>query len=187
MPILRTAESEEALIAAARLAAERRATIAIVRVIEVPLELDLQASMPEDERRANRELDDAQALVESYGVNAVTRLVRARRRGRRSSRRSERANAELAVLGASRRAVGRGLRLRPDGRLRAEGEPGARDGGGGEEGGMRAHASVTLLFSLLLIGLGLAILVRTALLGGGIGLLLGAIVLVGGVLRLRVR
>ena len=81
VPILRTAESEEALIAAARLAAERRATIAIVRVIVVPLELELQASIPEDERRANRELDDAQALVESYGVNAVHRLARARSAG----------------------------------------------------------------------------------------------------------
>jgi len=52
---------------------------------------------------------------------------------------------------------------------------------------MRAHATVTLVFSLLMIGLGVAILVRTALLGGGIGLLLGAIVLLGGVLRLRYR
>ena len=52
---------------------------------------------------------------------------------------------------------------------------------------MRAHAAVTLVFSLLMIGLGVAILVRTALLGGGIGLLLGAIVLVAGVLRLRYR
>ena len=43
---------------------------------------------------------------------------------------------------------------------------------------MRVHAAVTLVFSLLLIGLGVAIVVRTALLGGGIGLLLGAIVLV---------
>jgi len=52
---------------------------------------------------------------------------------------------------------------------------------------MRAHTAVTLVFSLLLIGLGLAIVVRTALLGGGIGLLLGAIVLLAGVLRLRYR
>ncbi len=52
---------------------------------------------------------------------------------------------------------------------------------------MRAHAAITLLFALLMIGLGVAILVRTALLGGGIGLLLGAIVLVAGVLRLRYR
>lgn len=52
---------------------------------------------------------------------------------------------------------------------------------------MKAHAAITLVFSLLMIGLGVAILVRTALLGGGIGLLLGAIVLVAGVLRLRYR
>ena len=52
---------------------------------------------------------------------------------------------------------------------------------------MRAHAAATLVFSLLLIGLGVAIVVRTVLLGGGIGLLLGAIVLLAGVLRLRYR
>ena len=52
---------------------------------------------------------------------------------------------------------------------------------------MRVHATATLVMSLLLIGLGIAILVRTALLGGGIGLLLGAIVLLAGVLRLRYR
>jgi APA family basic amino acid/polyamine antiporter len=108
VPILRTAESEEALIAAARLAAERRATIAIVRVIVVPLELDLQASIPEDERRANRELDDAQALVESYGVNAVTRLVRARSPGPAIVDEVSARNAELVVLGASRRPGMRG-------------------------------------------------------------------------------
>ena len=52
---------------------------------------------------------------------------------------------------------------------------------------MRLHAAATVVFSLLLIGLGLAIVVRTAVLGGGIGLLLGAIVLLAGVLRLRFR
>ena len=106
VPILRTSESEEALIAAARLAAERRATIAIVRVVEVPLDLDLQASLPEEERRANRELDDAQALVESYGVRAVTRLVRARRAGPAIVEEVRARNAELVVVGAPRRARG---------------------------------------------------------------------------------
>jgi hypothetical protein len=52
---------------------------------------------------------------------------------------------------------------------------------------MRVHAAATLVFSILLIALGVAIVVRTALLGGGIGLLLGAIVLIAGVLRLRYR
>ncbi len=104
VPILRTAESEEALIAAARLAAERRATIAVVRVIEVPLHLDLDASLPEDEERANRELDDAQALIESYGIHAVTRLIRARSAGPAVVDEIRHRNADLVVVGAPRRA-----------------------------------------------------------------------------------
>jgi hypothetical protein len=52
---------------------------------------------------------------------------------------------------------------------------------------MRTHAGLTLVFSLLLIGLGGAIIVRTAVLGGGIGFGFGAIVALAGVLRLRYR
>src|ERR687895_1094675 len=78
VPVVRSPESEEALVAAARLAAERGSSIAIVHVIEVPLEQPLDAPMPEREQRADEILDQAQALVESYGVRAVSRLVRAR-------------------------------------------------------------------------------------------------------------
>ena len=103
VPILRTAESEEALVAAARLAAERRATIAIVRVLEVPLERPLDVALPEEEQEANRELDDAQALVESYGVRAVARLKRARSAGPAIVEEARQRNAELVVVGAPRR------------------------------------------------------------------------------------
>jgi basic amino acid/polyamine antiporter, APA family len=108
VPILRTAESEEALVAAARLAAERRATIVIVRVLEVPLDLPLETGLPELEQEANRELDDAQALVEGYGVRAVTRLVRARQAGPAIVDEARARNAELVVLGAPRRVRGGG-------------------------------------------------------------------------------
>ena len=81
VPVVRTGESEEALVAAARLAAERGATVAILHVIEVPLSLPLDARLHEEEDEAEALLDDAQALVESYGVRAVTRLLRARRAG----------------------------------------------------------------------------------------------------------
>ena len=81
VPILRSAESEEALVAAARLATERRARIVIVNAIEVPLELPVDTRLPDEERAANEALDSAQALIESYGVHAVTRLLRARRAG----------------------------------------------------------------------------------------------------------
>jgi APA family basic amino acid/polyamine antiporter len=102
VPIVRTAESEEALVAAARLAAERRATIAIVRVIEVPFELALDAELPEEEERAHKDLDHAQALVESYGVRAVTRLVRARSAGPAIVEEVRSRDAELVVVGAPR-------------------------------------------------------------------------------------
>jgi APA family basic amino acid/polyamine antiporter len=111
VPVVRTGETEEALVAAARLAAERGATVVIVTVIEVPLSLPLDARMEEEQDRAEALLDDAQALVESYGVRAVTRLLRARRAGPAIVEEARRRNAELVVLGAPRRAVGGRRRL----------------------------------------------------------------------------
>jgi basic amino acid/polyamine antiporter, APA family len=111
VPVVRSAESEEALVAAARLAAERGATVAIVHVVEVPLSLPLDARLPDDEDEAEGLLDDAQALVESYGVRAVTRLLRARRAGPAIVEEAKRRHAELIVLGAPRRAIGGRRRL----------------------------------------------------------------------------
>jgi APA family basic amino acid/polyamine antiporter len=111
VPVVRTGETEEALVAAGRLAAERGATVAVVTVIEVPLSLPLDARMEREEADAEALLDDAQALVESYGVRAVTRLLRARRAGPAIVEEARRRNAELIVLGAPRRAVGGRRRL----------------------------------------------------------------------------
>ena len=102
VPVVRTAESEEALVAAARLAAERAAVVVVVNVIEVPLDLPLDAPMEEEMDEAERVLDDAQAFLEGYGVRAVTRLVRARRAGPAIVEEAARRNAELVVIGAPR-------------------------------------------------------------------------------------
>jgi basic amino acid/polyamine antiporter, APA family len=111
VPVVRTGETEEALVAAARLAAERGSTVVVVTVIEVPLSLPLDARMEEEQDRAEQLLDDAQALVESYGVRCVTRVLRARRAGPAIVAEVRRRNAELVVLGAPRRAVGGRRRL----------------------------------------------------------------------------
>jgi basic amino acid/polyamine antiporter, APA family len=111
VPVVRSNESEEALVAAARLAAERGATVAIVHVIEVPLSLPLDARLPEQEDEAEALLDDAQALVESYGVRSVTRLLRARRAGPAIVQEARSRHAELIVLGAPRRAIAGRRRL----------------------------------------------------------------------------
>jgi basic amino acid/polyamine antiporter, APA family len=111
VPVVRSSETEEALVAAARLAAERGATVVIVTVLEVPLSLPLDARLPEEEEAAEDLLDDAQALVESYGVRAVTRLIRARKAGPAIVEEARRRSAELVVLGAPRKAVAGRRRL----------------------------------------------------------------------------
>jgi APA family basic amino acid/polyamine antiporter len=107
VPVVRSAESEEALLTAARLAAERRSRVAIVHVLEVPMELPLTVGLPSAEREANDLLDDARALVESYGVRAVTRLERARSAGPAIVADAVARNADLVVIGAPRRGLGR--------------------------------------------------------------------------------
>jgi len=73
-----------------------------VHVIEVPLSLPLDAQLHEEEDVAEALLDDAQALIESYGVRAATRLLRARRAGAAIVDEARRRDAELVVLGAPR-------------------------------------------------------------------------------------
>ena len=102
VPVVRSAESEEALVAAARLASERRATIAVVHVIEVPLDRPLDAVTRAEEDEAEDLLEQARGLVEGYGVRAVTRLLRERRAGPAIARDAGQRGAELIVMGATR-------------------------------------------------------------------------------------
>jgi APA family basic amino acid/polyamine antiporter len=107
VPVVEGQESEEAVDVACRLAAERRAQIVALRVIVVPLELPLDAELPEEEARADRLLGEARSLGELYGVAVIERLVRARHAGRAIVTEAERRNAEIVVLGAPRVRHGR--------------------------------------------------------------------------------
>ena len=53
-------------------------------MLEVPLDRPLTDELPELEREANRELDQAAAIGDSYGIRVLTRLERAHSPGRRS-------------------------------------------------------------------------------------------------------
>ena len=105
VPVTRSPESEEALVAAARLAARRRATVAVVHVLELPHELPLDASVPEREEAADDLLDAARALVEQYGVRVVTRLARGRSAAAEIVEEARRRDADLVVLGARRQKL----------------------------------------------------------------------------------
>jgi len=103
VPIAAGYPSDEAMDVACRLAAERRATIVAMTVIEMPLQLPLDAYVPEPVAEADAQLDEARAIGESYGVNVITRLVRARNAGRAIVDEAARRHAELIVMGGPRR------------------------------------------------------------------------------------
>jgi basic amino acid/polyamine antiporter, APA family len=103
VPVARGRETAEALDVACRLATERRARVAAVAVVEMPLELPLDAEMPGAEAAANDLLDHARTVGDSYGVDVVGRIVRDRRAGRTIVREAEQRNSEIVVMGAPRR------------------------------------------------------------------------------------
>jgi basic amino acid/polyamine antiporter, APA family len=102
VPIVSGAESHESIDIAARLAAERGATIVALRVIVVPLDRPLEAPMDAEEDEADRLLDDARLAASAYGVRTIDRIVRARQAGRAIVEEAGRRQAEIVVLGAPR-------------------------------------------------------------------------------------
>jgi basic amino acid/polyamine antiporter, APA family len=103
VPIAPGYASEEAMDLACRLAAERRAAIVAVSVVEVPLELPLDAYLPDEVQAANEALDEAGAIAESYGVRVIPRIVRARKAGRAIVDEAIRRGSEIIVMGGPRR------------------------------------------------------------------------------------
>ena len=110
VPVIPGRASDDALDVAASLSAERGARIAAVTVLEIPLDLPLGVELPTEEAQANRELDEARRIGDSYGVSVIPRLVRGRNAGAEIVREAERRGTEIIVIGAPRRDVGRGKR-----------------------------------------------------------------------------
>jgi APA family basic amino acid/polyamine antiporter len=102
VPVVSGPEGQEAVDLAATLAAERGATIVALRVVVVPLDLPIDADLPEQEREADRLLDSARNTAEIYGVRTIERLLRARNAGRAIVEEADRRQAEIVVLGAPR-------------------------------------------------------------------------------------
>jgi APA family basic amino acid/polyamine antiporter len=103
VPIAPGYASDEAMDVACRLAAERRASIVAFTAIEVPLDLPLDAELPEDVREANEQLDEARAIGDSYGVRVIGRIARTRNIGRAIVDEAVRRNSEIIVMAGPRR------------------------------------------------------------------------------------
>jgi APA family basic amino acid/polyamine antiporter len=102
VPIVVGSESHEAIDIAARLAAERGATIVALRVIVVGMDYVLEAPLPAEEKKADMLLDEARLAASAYGVRTIDRVVRSRHAGRAIVDEAVRRQAEIVVLGAPR-------------------------------------------------------------------------------------
>jgi APA family basic amino acid/polyamine antiporter len=107
VPVVSGQASDDAFDVAASLAAERGAQIAAVHVLEVPLDLPLGADMAEAVANADRELDEARAIGDSYGITVIPRLVRGRSAGQAIVEEARRRGSEIIVVGAARKEIGR--------------------------------------------------------------------------------
>ncbi len=105
VPIVPGRPTDEALDVACRLAAERGARVIALSVVEAPWELAADVAQPEEERLANRELDEAVAIGDSYGVRVTPRLVRGRSAAAEIVAEAERRNVEIIVLGSPRKQL----------------------------------------------------------------------------------
>jgi len=105
VPVIAGQPSDDAMDVACRLAAEKGSRIVALSVIEVPLDRLLSESPRELEVQANRELDEAVAIGDSYGVRVVGRLDRARSAGQAIVAEAGARDAEIIVIGSPRRRL----------------------------------------------------------------------------------
>ena len=103
VPVIPGQPSDAAMDVACQLAAERRARIIALNVLEIPLDRALTDRFPEQEAMGNAELDEAVAIGDSYGVRVLTRLDRAHAAGPAIVAEADARNAEIIVLGTPRR------------------------------------------------------------------------------------
>ena len=125
VPLADNAETDQALDVASRLAAEHRASITAVAVIEVPASLPLDSHMFDEEAKARLLLRRAENIAESYGIHVVARVVRGREAGAMLAAEAAARHVDLVVSAPA--AAGKALR--PHGRNGAEAlaVPRARD------------------------------------------------------------
>jgi nucleotide-binding universal stress UspA family protein len=95
-------ESLEALEIACRLAADDRARITAISVIEVPALLPLDAHFADEEEAARRLFEQAGSIADTYGVKVHGQLVRARDTAAAIVAQATTDRSELILVGAPR-------------------------------------------------------------------------------------
>lgn len=100
---LGTAFSEKLLAMGCELAREEKAPLTALYVLELPMTLPLDASLPGEQEKAARALEKARHLASHQGVPLKTELRRARRAGRAIVEASEASPTRAILLGVAER------------------------------------------------------------------------------------
>jgi APA family basic amino acid/polyamine antiporter len=94
---------EEVLATAVRLAEERGCSVEVLHVIRVPLDLPLDAPLPDQERQAEESLAEIREMAAEHGVELEEKIVRARALGQAIVDEAREQKADLILLGSAPR------------------------------------------------------------------------------------
>ena len=100
VPVRDTVVSEEMMVLACQLATERNSSIDALYVIEVPLNLPIDASLPEERQRAGRILERAAQAADLFNVKLKPVVVTARSAGRAIVEEAIARRSEVIILGS---------------------------------------------------------------------------------------
>jgi nucleotide-binding universal stress UspA family protein len=100
VPVRDTSVSEEMMVLACQLATERKSSIDALYVIEVPLNLPIDASLPEERARAREVLERAASAADMFNVKLTPVVVTARSAGRAIVETAIERRSEVIVLGS---------------------------------------------------------------------------------------
>jgi APA family basic amino acid/polyamine antiporter len=110
VPVVADEVSEEMMVTAGKLAADQGVVIEVIHVIEVPVNLPVNARMPREERAAEELLQHAKAIAEEYGAQVVTKVVPGRQAGRAIIEEAAAIKADVIMMGvAAKRRIGERL------------------------------------------------------------------------------
>ncbi len=100
VPVKDTSVSEEMMVLACQLATERNSSIDALYVIEVPLNLPIDARLPEERERARQVLERAAQAADMFRVELTPVVVTARSAGRAIVETAIERHSEVIVLGS---------------------------------------------------------------------------------------
>jgi APA family basic amino acid/polyamine antiporter len=103
VPITGTRISDEMMVLACQLATEKKSAINGLYVIEVPLNLPLDASLVGERARADKVLKAAALIASQFKVKFTPGVVTARQAGRAIVEEAARQRSEVIMLGTSRK------------------------------------------------------------------------------------